>query len=423
MALPRLAKVARLSEGTATLVLVAGFTAAVDLIGAYDEAHSPVQGDPTLKLPSVPVWAYVFVLGAGLVLVGRRRWSLPTFAVVTALTFAYTVLGYNDGAPLLAGAVALFALPIYTNAKVTFIALAVGVVALVVAMGLFSPFGWSQGPLTVTPFVLSAGAGLGFAAANRRNRLMSMQERAEEAERTREEEAHRRVDAERLRIARELHDVVAHSLATVNVQAGVALHLLREKPDQLGQAMEAMETVRTTSKEALRELRGVLNLLRSSDESEPTSPVPRLSQLDDLVAAMVKAGLPTEVTVSGAPRELPVAVDLAAYRVVQESLTNSLRHAGPTTARVGLEFSADGLVVQVDDDGRGVPGAAPWAAGNGILGMAERARAIGGSATAGPRPMGGFSVRAFLPCVAGEALAVPSNEPAPPPLGTGARAR
>jgi signal transduction histidine kinase len=393
--------------------------AAIDFGGAVQEATNPVQGDPALKLPAVPGWAYVLVVAAGLALAGRRRWPVATLAVVGALTVAYSALGYNDGAPLLAVAVALFELPVRATARTTFLALAVTVAAMVLAQGVFSPFGWASGPITVTPFVLSAGAGLGFAAANRRSHLVRMQERAEEAERDREEEARRRVDAERLRIARELHDVVAHSMATVNVQAGVAVHLLRERPDDLAQAVEAMESVRATSKEALREMRGILNLLRSSDDVEPVAPVPRLSQLDDLVAAVVKAGLPTTVRVTGPVRPLPAAVDLAAYRVVQESLTNTLRHAGPARAEVKLAYGPDGLEVVVSDDGRGAAAGAQGAvAGNGLRGMAERARAAGGTASAGPAPAGGFAVRAFLPCPgpgdgASELLAAPLPTPEP----------
>jgi signal transduction histidine kinase len=385
-------------SNTAVDVLVALITAGINFYGAYDEAHNPVQGDPTLKLPTVPPWAYLLVIGAGLALVGRRRWPVATFAVVMALTLAYTVLGYDDGAPLLAVAVSLYALATCVSAKTTWICLAISVVLTEVAFALFEPFGLTQGPLTVVPFEMVAGAGAGFAVANRRAHLAQVRERADQAEKTREDEARRRVDAERLRIARELHDVVAHSMATINVQAGVAAHLLREQPEQATKALEAMEAVRSTSKEALRELRGILNLLRSTDDAEPTAPVPRLSQLDDLVAASEKAGLATTVEVRGPAREVPPAVDLAAYRVVQESLTNTLRHAGPATARVNLSYGPDTLVVEVTDDGRGASAAVPGPGdGNGLRGMRERAEAVGGTLHAGPSASGGFSVRAVLP--------------------------
>jgi signal transduction histidine kinase len=201
-------------------------------------------------------------------------------------------------------------------------------------------------------------------------------------------------------------------MATINVQAGVAVHLLREQPGQAAKAMDAMEAVRTTSKGALRELRGILNLLRSTDDKEPTAPVPRLSQLDELVAASTRAGLPTSVVVGGPARELPAAIDLAAYRVVQESLTNALRHAGPARAKVLLTYRPDALVLEVSDDGRGRPaegssagpgradggaGGAAVTGGNGLQGMRERAEAVGGRLEAGPGEAGGFVVRAVLP--------------------------
>jgi signal transduction histidine kinase len=243
-----------------------------------------------------------------------------------------------------------------------------------------------------------AGAGSGFAVASRRAQIAQMRDRAEQAERTREEEAHRRVDAERLRIARELHDIVAHSMATINVQAGVAVHLLREQPDQVGQAVEALEAVRSISKEALGELRGILNLLRSSDEADPIAPVPGLSQLDDLVAMSARAGLATAVEVTGEPRRLPAAVDLTAYRVVQEALTNTLRHAGPARATVRLAYEPAELRVEVSDDGRGPNGSGSSDLdGNGLRGMRERAEAVGGQVRTGPGDGGGFVVRAILP--------------------------
>jgi signal transduction histidine kinase len=394
-------------------VLVAVSTAVIDYYGAYSEAHNPVQGDPTLKLPTVPSWAYLLVVFAGLALLGRRRWPHGTFVVVLTLTVGYTVLGYNDGAPLLAVAVGLYSLATNAGARATWTALAVSIVLIVVALSLFEPFGLTQGPLTVLPFEMLAGAGSGFAVANRRAQIAQMRDRAEQAERTREEEAHRRVDAERLRIARELHDVVAHSMATINVQAGVAVHLLREQPDQVAQAVEALEAVRSISKEALGELRGILNLLRSSDEADPMAPVPGLSQLDDLVAVSARAGLATAVEVTGDPRRLPAAVDLTAYRVVQEALTNTLRHAGPAQATVRLLYGPVELHVEVSDDGRGPTGpGSSGTDGNGLRGMRERAEAVGGQVRAGPGDSGGFVVRAVLPYgpVAQPASSAPSQE-------------
>ncbi|PZS20224.1 MAG: hypothetical protein DLM54_05860, partial [Acidimicrobiales bacterium] len=159
-------------------------------------------------------------------------------------------------------------------------------------------------------------------------------------------------DAERLRIARELHDVVAHSIAMINVQAGVAAHVISEQPDEAARALVA---IKGASKEALRELRTILDVLRQADEGDSMAPAPGLSQLDALVSTTTQAGLPTMLTVSGAARRLAPIVDLAAYRIVQESLTNVLRHAGPASASVSVTYRADDVVIAVEDDGRGVP--------------------------------------------------------------------
>ena len=168
----------------------------------------------------------------------------------------------------------------------------------------------------------------GIAVANRRAYVASIRDRAEQ-------DARRQVDEERLRIARELHDVVAHTMATINVQAGVAAHVLPTKPEA---AAEALQAIKTASKEGLRELRAILNVLRQADDADPVQPAPGLAQLDALVEGARRAGLPITLTVTGEPFPLPAAVDLAAYRIVQESLTNVIRHAGPAAAAVSLSY-------------------------------------------------------------------------------------
>ena len=147
-----------------------------------------------------------------------------------------------------------------------------------------------------------------------------------------EEESKRRVDEERLRIARELHDIVAHTMATINVQAGVAAHVLADNPAAAGDALQA---IRQSSKDGLRELRAILNVLRQADEGDPTQPAPGLGQLDSLISNACDAGLPVTLRQSGEAADLPPAVDLAAYRIVQESLTNVIKHAGPGADRDG----------------------------------------------------------------------------------------
>jgi signal transduction histidine kinase len=237
------------------------------------------------------------------------------------------------------------------------------------------------------------------------------------AEVTRAEEARRRAGEERMRIARELHDVLAHNISLINVQAGVALHLMDEQP---GQSRTALQAIKQASNDALGELRSVLDVLRQGDEQPPRAPASGLAQLDSLVAGAAATGLEVRTRVEGAPRPLPAGTDLAAFRIVQESLTNVTRHAGPAaSATVLVRYGPDDLTVQVDDDGRGAAAgkgseAAPGRRstdsdrqvrrsgrpGRGLLGMRERVAALGGELAAGPRPGGGFRMQARFPSTA-----------------------
>jgi signal transduction histidine kinase len=226
-----------------------------------------------------------------------------------------------------------------------------------------------------------------------RMRSAQLAERA----RTRAEEARRQASEERLRMARELHDVLAHNISMINVQAGVALHLMDDDPQQ---ARTALSAIKEASKEALTEMRSVIGALRAQGETAPRSPTAGLSRLEELLDRARNAGLPVTAKTEGDQRPLPAGTDLAAYRIVQESLTNVSRHAGPgpVTAEVRIAYGEHEISVQVDDDGRGVSLLDDHAGtGSGIRGMRERATALGGSFTAGPRPGGGFRVRATLP--------------------------
>ncbi|HET9558335.1 MAG TPA: sensor histidine kinase, partial [Actinomycetota bacterium] len=209
-------------------------------------------------------------------------------------------------------------------------------------------------------------------------------------------EARRRVTEERLRIARELHDVVSHTIGLISVQAGVAAHLLHRRPDK---AADSLAAIRQASDEALGELHAMLGVLRQGDGGgrAPLAPAPGLAELDALIAQAAGAGIEVKVAVEGEPRRLPSAVDLACYRVVQESLTNVVRHAGASQAEVTVTHHDDRVVVEVLDDGAAPSGNGAVGSGQGIPGMRERARALGGSLEAGPRPGGGFRVQASLP--------------------------
>jgi signal transduction histidine kinase len=201
------------------------------------------------------------------------------------------------------------------------------------------------------------------------------------------------VSEERLRIARDLHDVVAHSIAVINVQANTALHLMQRQPDR---ARSALTTINDVSKQALEELRAVVGVLRDSGELAPRSPAPSLGRLDELIARAAEAGLAVRVDVHGKPTKLPIEADVAAYRIVQEALTNAARHSGGSRAWVRLGYGPDGLDIQVDNDGP-APAAPTHKDGSGVAGMSERAEALGGRLAAEPRREGGFRVTATLP--------------------------
>jgi signal transduction histidine kinase len=342
------------------------------------------------------------VLAAAMV-AGRRRWPFAVFAATLAIALLAIAFASPSGAISLPVVIAIYTLAqVEQRRRAVLLALLAGI-ALALARGLFQYRGWSDARTAVEPAVALAALFLGWALASHRAYIAEIQTRAAEAERTREEEARRRVDAERLRIARELHDVLAHGIATINVQAGVAAHVLPERPER---AAEALRTIKATSKEALRELRGILGVLRDADASEPREPTPGLSQIERLVDATSHAGVPTHVRISGQRRALPATVDLAAYRIVQESLTNVLRHAEGASALVAIGYAEQEMTISVDDDGRASTAGSARSNGNGkahghgILGMRERAHALGGELDAGPRPDGGFRVHARLPVAA-----------------------
>jgi signal transduction histidine kinase len=217
--------------------------------------------------------------------------------------------------------------------------------------------------------------------------VREVEQRAEEAERTRDEAARRKAMEERLRIARELHDSLTHSISVIQVQAGVAVHLARKRGEDIPPALLAIQEA---GADAARELRTTLSVLRSQEDGDGSG----IGQLGSLVARVRAGGLPVTVTVTGAERALPPEVDQAAYRIVQEALTNVSRHAGEARASVHLSYAPGALSVQVDDDGTGTGQSGP---GLGLIGMRERVTALGGRLHAGPRDSGGFRVRAEIP--------------------------
>ena len=223
--------------------------------------------------------------------------------------------------------------------------------------------------------------------------LRARREASERAADLREEETLRRFTDERLRIAHEIHDVVAHGMTAINVQAGVAAHLLERDPDQ---ARRALRDIKRVSGEALAELRSTLAALRDPSDAAPLAPAGGVGDLDRLLDGVRAAGVAIDLAVDNA-QPLPAAVDHACYRIVQEAVTNVARHSGATHARVSVARQDGALVIEIADDGRGAGMLAADGSGNGVQGMRERARALGGALEAGSAPAGGFTVRARLP--------------------------
>jgi signal transduction histidine kinase len=333
------------------------------------------------------------MVAAAAALTVRRAAPLPALGAVVVATSAYVAIGYPFGPVLLALPLVFLTvgleLPMQRSLPAALVAIAALILAQVPGLDRARPaiglealvawHGWLLAPWAV-------GAGI-------RARRDSM--RAD-----REEEARRLVYEERLRIARDIHDVVGHGLAVINMQAGVALHVVERRPEQ---ARLALEAVKQTSKDALEELRATLAVFRRPDPAESRRPAPGLHQVDTVVAAMAEAGLSVDVVVGGRRVDLPAAVDLAAYRIVQESLTNVARHAGPTRATVRVTYEPRHVALEIADDGRARADARVNGSGrgNGIAGMRERAAAVGGTLEAGPRHEGGFRVLARLPTSGG----------------------
>ncbi len=248
-------------------------------------------------------------------------------------------------------------------------------------------------PMVVVTLVVGI---VGFVVADRRTRSAALRDRAEFLEREREALSRQAAAEERLRIARELHDLVAHSLTTIAIQSSTGRLALPQHPDV---AQRALATIETTSRDASREMRQLLGVLRQGgDTPAQLNPPPGLANLDDLVGTIRHAGADVQLTVEGSRRALSRGLDLVAYRVVQEALTNVVKHAGhPATAAVLVRYDGDQLVLEITDDGAGNGGSSEGHPGLGIVGMRERVTALGGQFTAGPRPVRGFRVEARLP--------------------------
>jgi len=331
----------------------------------------------------VPItWlGYTLVLATALVLVVRRRWPLATLTSTTVTTSTYLLLGYAYGPILLCFLVAVYSaarhLPIKTSIPAAMVTLVVLLLHVFVGdrplpgfLGVVPGSAW-----VVVPFAVGVSA-----------RLV-----LQSAEQARAEAIRQHVNDERLRVAQEVHDVVGHGLAAIKMQADIALHVLSKKPEQ---AEVALDAISRTSTDALEELRATLAVVRRTDEDASRAPTPGLGRINGLVQRMADAGIRVEVLTTGEAHELPAAVELAGYRIVQESLTNVLRHSGARIATVVVHHETDSVAITVTNPG----GAAPdTGRGLGTAGMRERVLTLGGSFKAGPTRDGRFEVAAVIP--------------------------
>jgi signal transduction histidine kinase len=365
-----------------------------------------VEATPPSTRDADALGAILIVVATG-ALVYRRRRPVTVFVVASVATLTIQQLGYNEsGLPF----VALFAL--YTMAslcdrRITIAATAALLVIVPISFAVDGAANPDNGTLAGTLAVFVLGAVWGDRKKVRDAYVEQLQLRDAEKERDRREAAQRAVTEERLRIARELHDVVAHAMSVIAVQSGVGAHVIDNRP---AEAKHLLETISETSRDSLGEMRRLLSVLRADPDlaDDDLTPVPGLEALGDLAARVRAAGVPVDVTVRGERPAVPAGVDLAAYRIAQEALTNVLKHAGRAQTSLVVEYEPDAVHLEVVDDGRGA-GAVPGSrfadgSGQGLIGMRERAAMYDGLVESGPRPGGGYRVAAtlrFSPATAG----------------------
>ncbi|MGY1740108.1 MULTISPECIES: sensor histidine kinase [unclassified Blastococcus] len=353
----------------------------------------PLLRPASCGCPPTPWWGYAVVAGQCLPLVWRRRFPFTVSLVCGALTAVQGLSDLPDPAVYFAGLVAMYSVAAHATRRLALLAAGIATVSIAAAL-LSDPSATDLEDVTILYLTFAAAWLLGDAARSRWLAEARAEERAASLERTRAAEARQAVVEERNRIAREMHDVLAHSVSMMVVQAEAGPVVVERDPQR---AVQAFDAISATGKAALTELRRMLGVLRE-DEAGPLAPQPGLARLPELVASVRAAGVDVDLRVPDPLPQAPPALDLAGYRIVQEALTNVVKHAGPARVVVTVEASADRLRLDVTDDGLG--GAAPPGAGRGLVGMRERAAAVGGSVTAGPGPDGGWRVTADLPLAA-----------------------
>jgi signal transduction histidine kinase len=347
---------------------------------------------------SPDVLAYLLGMSVAALLLLRRRWPLGVLIASIGVLSVYFGLDYDAFSAAVPLAAAAYSAAVAGKG-----------LPAAAALGAFVVIGGSvarldegdslaevlREGLITDAALLAAVLLLGEAVRNRRAWAEEVRARLRRAEQDREREAERRVQEERLRIAREMHDVLAHTIAAVNVQAGVAADVIDEAPDK---ARASLQDIRRQSREAIAELKATVGVLREGGSAAPRAPAPGLAELGGLVDTAARAGVHVEVSVAGPARPLPATVDLSAYRIVQESLTNVVRHAHTSEATVSVRYEPEAVVLEVHDDGTGdTNGATDDHDGHGLIGMRERAAAVGGTLRVGRTPGGGFRVQATLP--------------------------
>jgi signal transduction histidine kinase len=359
----------------------------------------------TMSVAQLRLSRGTLILGCALVLlhtlslVARRRFPGAVLGLVVASGLAFAALDLPPDILGVAILVVVYSVAAYGRRWVSLAGLAAveaGLVAIQRTPGRTGAVTW-----LVNLGVVAAAWLLGHFAHNYRAYAARLEERTAELERAREELARRAVVEERLRLARELHDVVAHAMSVIAVQSGVGAHIATTQPKEARRSLAAIEA---TSRAALEELRRLLGVLRQENEPKgDLAPVPGLANLDGLLAEAAKAGLAVRLQVNGTRPPLPAGVDLSAYRIVQEALTNVVKHAGSARAQVVVGYGDQEVRVEIIDDGRGAVTSVSdgrVGSGHGLIGMRERVQAFGGDLQTGPRPGGGFRVAARLPLTA-----------------------
>jgi signal transduction histidine kinase len=333
------------------------------------------------------------LLFLGVLVAVRRRMPLLLLGALLVGAAAEPWTGDAGGGEVLGLFVllAVYTAAAHTERRSMWVAAAITFAMAVIVM-INDPDGVNLGAIVFFGLLFGTPWAVGRAIRHRRQREVALEDRATALEREQEQRARAAVAEERTRIARELHDVVAHAISVIVIQARGARRVLDTEPDE---TRSALDTIEVTGQRALGEMRRLLAMLRVGDDELAFAPQPTLLRLEELVADVQRAGLPVDLRVEGDPAELPPGVDLSAYRIVQEALTNALKHAGPAQARVVVRYGEDGLELEVADDGPGVQNGD--GGGHGLIGIQERVSMLGGDLEAGRQPEGGYAVRARLP--------------------------